>query len=114
MKLIKAYIRTYFAYDTICALEKIGVPQVSVFNIEEVCPDTDQNQRKLSSEFGLFTPMAKLEVIVNDDKVDSVVDTILTNARSGGHGARGDGIIAISPVEEVISVRTGKKGAHIL
>ena len=98
MKLIKAYIRTYFAYDTIHALEKIGVPRVSVFNLEEVGEDTDQRQRRLSSELGSFIPMAKLELIVHDEKVDSVVDTILDSARSGEHGAKGDGIIAISPV----------------
>ena len=58
--------------------------------------------------------MAKLELIVPDDKVNDAVTAILDNARSGGRGAKGDGINAISPVEEVISVRTGEKGAKIL
>lgn len=113
MKLIKAYIRTYFAYDTIHALGEIGVPRVSVFNLDEVGEDTDSD-KGISREFGLYSTMAKLELIVHDDKVDAVIDTILSKARSGGHGTKGDGIIAVSPVEEVISVRTGERGAEIL
>ena len=114
MKLIKAYIRTYFVYDTIVALEKIGVPRVSVLNLAEAGKDTNQNDRNISSEVGDFTPMVKLELIVHDEKVDMVIDAILSKARSGGHGAKGDGIIAVSHVEEVISVRTGERGADIL
>lgn len=68
----------------------------------------------ISSEYGLSTPIAKFEVIVHDDKVDLVVDTILSKAKTAGHGAKGDGIIAVSPVDEIISVRTGKKGAQAL
>lgn len=114
MKLVKAYISTYFAHDTIFALEKIGVPRVSVSNLEEIGPETDQSQKSLSSEFGLFSPMVKCEISVNDDKIDSIIAAILKTARTGEHGAQGDGIIAVSPVEDVISIRTGEKGAHAL
>jgi len=114
MKLIKAYIRKYFVHEVILELEKIGVPRVSVFNLAVHGEDRDQSQQDISMEYGLYTPMAKLELIVHDDKLEHTVKTILDNARSGKEGAQGDGIIAISSVEEVISVRTGEKGAKIL
>lgn len=114
MKLVKAYIRTYFVYDVVHALESIGVPRVSVFNIAELGKDIDKEDKNISSEFGIYEPMAKLELIVWDSKVDAAVDTILGKARTGRQGEKGDGIIAISPVDEVISVRTGEKGAGIL
>ena len=113
MKLIKAYIRTYFVHDVILALERTGVPQVSAFNIAVLGEDRAQAQQNISSEFGLYTPMAKLELFVHDDKVEDAVNAILEHARSGSQGAKGDGIIAVSAVEEVICVRTGQRGEKI-
>lgn len=52
-------------------------------------------------------PKTRLEIIVNDENVDSVVDTIVKTAQTGDIG---DGKIFISPVEEVVRIRTGEKG----
>lgn len=51
--------------------------------------------------------MVKIEIICTDDCVERVKETILDNARTG---YKGDGLIAISPVDEAISIRTGKNG----
>lgn len=50
--------------------------------------------------------MVKIELICTDQCVQRVIETIMKNARTG---YKGDGLIAISPIEEVISIRTGKK-----
>ncbi|NGM16847.1 transcriptional regulator [Eggerthellaceae bacterium zg-893] len=54
-----------------------------------------------------MVPKVKFEIVVADDEVDSIVDTILKSARTGEVG---DGKIFISPVEEVVRIRTGERG----
>ncbi len=48
----------------------------------------------------------KLEIVVSDDQVDRVVDTLMSALHTG---YQGDGIIAVSPVEEFIKIRTGER-----
>ena len=55
-----------------------------------------------------MVPKVKFELIVDDDKVDKVVDVICDTARSGKVG---DGKIFVSPVDEVIRIRTGERGS---
>ena len=55
-----------------------------------------------------MVPKVKFELIVDDDKVDKVVDVICETARSGKVG---DGKIFVSPVDEVIRIRTGERGS---
>ena len=52
-------------------------------------------------------PKTRLEIIVNDEDVDSVVETIVKTAQTGDIG---DGKIFVPPVEEVIRIRTGERG----
>jgi nitrogen regulatory protein PII len=56
-------------------------------------------------------PKVKIQILVPDDKVMKVVEVIETTARTGKIG---DGKIFISPVEEVIRIRTGEKGADAI
>ena len=52
-------------------------------------------------------PKVKFELVVDDDKVDDLVELIRTTARTGEVG---DGKIFIFPVDEVVRIRTGEKG----
>ncbi len=52
-------------------------------------------------------PKTRLEIIVNDNKVEEVVDAIVKSAQTGDIG---DGKIFILPVEDVIRIRTGERG----
>ncbi len=56
-----------------------------------------------------FLPKKKLEIVVDDKDCDIVVDTICERAKTG---AVGDGKLFILPVEEVIRLRTGERGAN--
>jgi nitrogen regulatory protein P-II 1 len=56
-------------------------------------------------------PKTKLEVVAQDSAVERVVQTIIQSARTGNVG---DGKIFITPVEEVIRVRTGERGKDVL
>ena len=54
-----------------------------------------------------MVPKVKFEIVVDDAQVDGIIDVILEAARTGEVG---DGKIFVSPVEEVIRIRTGERG----
>ncbi|MBO04585.1 MAG: hypothetical protein CL731_06180 [Chloroflexi bacterium] len=54
-------------------------------------------------------PKTIITTVVKDDVKDSVVDAIVNASRTGSDGEIGDGKIFVSPVSEVIRVRTGEK-----
>jgi nitrogen regulatory protein P-II 1 len=54
-----------------------------------------------------FLPKVKLEIIIEDGQVERAVEAIQTAAKTGRIG---DGKIFVSPVEEVIRIRTGERG----
>src|ERR1700687_5429599 len=58
-----------------------------------------------------FVPKIRVEVLVDDTQVDEVVDAIVTTASTGKIG---DGKVWVIPVEAVLRVRTGDRGAHAL
>ena len=58
-----------------------------------------------------FVPKVRVEVVVDDAAVDKVVDVIVEAARTGKIG---DGKVWVSPVESVVRVRTGERGADAL
>lgn len=55
-----------------------------------------------------MVPKVRFEIVVDDDAVDELVDVVCAVARTGEVG---DGKIFISPVEEVVRIRTGERGA---
>jgi nitrogen regulatory protein P-II 1 len=58
-----------------------------------------------------MVPKIKLSIVLSERNVSKTVDTITKAARTG---AEGDGIIFISPIEEVIRIRTGERGGEAL
>jgi nitrogen regulatory protein P-II 1 len=54
-----------------------------------------------------FLPKVRIQILVPDDRADKVVEVITASAKTGKIG---DGKIFVSPVEEVIRIRTGEKG----
>ncbi len=58
-----------------------------------------------------FIPKIKVEIVVNDDQVDSVVQTIVDSVKSGSIG---DGKIFVIPVETVCRIRTGERGTDAI
>ncbi|PMB27193.1 transcriptional regulator, partial [Fischerella thermalis CCMEE 5319] len=69
-----------------------------------------QTERYRGSEYTVeFLQKLKLEIVVEDNQVDMVVDKIISAARTGEIG---DGKIFISPVEQVVRIRTGEKNTE--
>jgi len=55
-----------------------------------------------------FVPKVRIEIVVDDENVDSIVAMIIQEAKTGKVG---DGKIFISPIDDVIRIRTGERGA---
>ncbi len=108
MKEIKAIIRHEQLEMVRDSLDQIGVKGITITDVK----GAGQQRGFTESYRGAttiihFRPKLQLTVTVNDDKLEEVVEVIMTNARTGEIG---DGKIFISPIEEVIRIRTGERG----
>ena len=112
MKKIEAIIREERLEAVKQALEKGGYFSMTV---SEVSGRGEQRGLTLHWRFGLYLvdllTKLKLEMVAQDKEVDTIVNTIIENARTGDIG---DGKIFIIPVENAIRVRTGERGDIVI
>jgi nitrogen regulatory protein PII len=108
MKLVKAYVRKVLADQVVHALEKIGAPRMTAIDVRALGDDVvDESCCCVSVEYGTtYEEMVKLEIISTDDKVRRIVDAIRENAKTV---EKGDGVIAVSPIDEVFVIQAEKK-----
>ncbi|TVQ49394.1 MAG: P-II family nitrogen regulator [Gloeocapsa sp. DLM2.Bin57] len=107
MKKIEAIIRPFKLDEVKIALVNAGIVGMTVSEVRGFGRQKGQTERYRGSEYTVeFLQKLKIEIVVENDQVDLVVDKILTAARTGEIG---DGKIFISPVEQIIRIRTGEK-----
>jgi nitrogen regulatory protein P-II 1 len=109
MKLIKAYIRQRKMEEVYKILKKAGFCCMTMVECEGTGQYSDHEKEHISDKYPYADAyrVIKLEILVSDEHVRGVVELI----RKGGRtGYRGDGMIIISPVEEVYKVRTDETG----
>jgi nitrogen regulatory protein PII len=105
MKKVEAIIRPFKLEDVKVALVNAGIIGMTVSEVRGFGRQKGQVERYRGSEFTVeFLQKLKLDVVVDDDRVETVVNAIQDAARTGEIG---DGKIFISPVETVIRIRTG-------
>jgi nitrogen regulatory protein P-II 1 len=111
-KKIEAYIRHEKLNDVKAALKEIGIVGM---NIVEVQGHGRQGGIELIGRHGPYRvdmlPRIQLNIVLSEHNVDRTVQAIQEAAATG---AQGDGVIFIYPVEEVIRIRTGERGAQAL
>ena len=106
MKLLTAYVRTFMAGKVLDALKELKAPRISAIDVKALGDEINPDQLEISADLGsTYTTMVKIELICTDECVERVKETIVKQARTG---YKGDGLITISPVEEALSIRTGK------
>lgn len=106
MKLIKAYIRTNMIDKVLHALEEAGFTDMTVIDVKAIPQGIDPKDLQYSMEIAeRYMNVAKLEIFLRDDQVEEAKEIVLKTARTG---RRGDGLVYISQVDEVIDIRTGK------
>ena len=107
MKKIEAIIRPFKLEDVKIALVNAGIVGMTVSEVRGFGRQKGQVERYRGSEFTVeFLQKLKLEIVADDERVDTVVNAIQDAARTGEIG---DGKIFISSVDSVIRIRTGDR-----
>jgi len=112
MKKVECIIKPFKLEDVKEALADIGVTGMTVSEVKGFGRQKGHTELYRGSEYTVdFLPKVKLEIIVKDEDVDRVVESIATAARTGRIG---DGKIFIHPVEKIIRIRTGETDAEAI
>ena len=107
MKKIEAIIRPFKLDDVKMALVNAGIVGMTVTEVRGFGRQKGQVERYRGSEYTVeFLQKLKLDIVVEDSKVDTVVNAVQEAARTGEIG---DGKIFVSPVDTVIRIRTGDR-----
>lgn len=112
MKKIEAIIKPFKLDEVKEALTEIGIAGMTISEVKGYGRQKGHKEIYRGTEYNVdFNPKVKIESVVDADMVDRVVNTIREAALSGKIG---DGKIFVLPVEEVIRVRTGERGANAI
>lgn len=112
MKLIIATIKPFKLEEVREALTDIGVRGLMVTEIKGFGAQSGHTEIYRGAEYTVnFVPKIKLEIVVDDESVETLVNIIQTTARTGKIG---DGKIFVLDVEQAVRVRTGDTGSEAL
>lgn len=107
MKKVEVIIRSSKLKEVKIALVNAGIVGLTIEEVLGFGRQKGQTERYRGTEYKIdFLPKLKMEVVVEDSFVDMVIEKVLAAARTGEIG---DGKIFISPVEQVVRIRTGEK-----
>merc|ERR1711908_143495 len=108
MKLVTAIIKPFKLDDVREALSEIGVQGVTVTEVKGFGRQKGHTELYRGAEYVVdFLPKVKIEIIVEDELLESALECIEESAKTGRIG---DGKIFVSPIEKAIRIRTGEKG----
>ncbi len=108
MKKIEAVLRHFKLEEVKDALTEVGVHGMTVSEVRGFGRQKGHKEHYRGAEYTVdFLPKVKIEIIVSDDQLKEVVDTILRTARTGQIG---DGKIFVIDIENMIRIRTGETG----
>ncbi len=112
MKLVMAIIKPFKLDEVREALTALGIEGMTVTEVKGYGRQKGHTEIYRGAEYAVsFLPKLKLELAISSDQVETVVDAIVAAARTGQIG---DGKIFVSPIDQVIRVRTGEKDADAL
>ncbi|MDR0664335.1 MAG: P-II family nitrogen regulator [Helicobacteraceae bacterium] len=108
MKKIDAIIKPFKLEEVKEALRQAGITGMTVSEVKGYGRQQGHTELYRGAEYVVdFLPKLKLEIVVSDDLVDKIVETIIAAAKTGKIG---DGKIFVYNIEKVIRVRTGETG----
>ena len=112
MKQITAVIKPFKLEEVREALAEQGVTGLTVTEVKGFGRQKGHTELYRGAEYVVdFLPKVKIEVVLDDDLVDSAVEAIIDAAKTDKIG---DGKIFVSPVEQAIRIRTGESGSDAL
>ena len=108
MKKIEAIIKPFKLDEVKNALSIIGIQGLTVYEVKGFGRQKGHTELYRGAEYVVdFLPKVKIEIVVDDDLVDTAVECIEEAAKTGRIG---DGKIFVSSIEKAIRIRTGEKG----
>jgi nitrogen regulatory protein P-II 1 len=108
MKKIEAIVKPFKLDEVKDALQDIGLAGITVTEARGFGRQKGHTELYRGAEYVVdFLPKIKIEIIVEDSKVEQTIEAIVNAARTGRIG---DGKIFVLPVDEVIRIRTGERG----
>jgi nitrogen regulatory protein P-II 1 len=108
MKKIEAIIKPFKLDEVKEALQDVGIQGLSVIEVKGFGRQKGHTELYRGAEYVVdFLPKVKIEVVLSDDMVDAAIEAIIAAARTDKIG---DGKIFVTPVEQVIRIRTGETG----
>ncbi len=112
MKLITAIIKPFKLEEVKEALAEIGVEGMTVTEVKGFGRQKGHTEIYRGSEYTVdFLPKVKIEIAVSGETVPKTIDVIVRAARTGKIG---DGKIFVTPLEDVIRIRTDERGDSAL
>ena len=112
MRLIEAIIKPFKLDDVREALTSMGIEGLTVTETRGFGRQKGHTELYRGAEYVVdLLPKVKLEILVRDDTADAVVEVIISAASTGRIG---DGKIFVTPVTDVIRIRTGERGEAAL
>ena len=112
MKIVSAVIKPFKIDDVRSALSEIGINGLTVYEVKGFGRQKGHTELYRGAEYVVdYIPKVKIEVAVDDDRVDQVIDAIVDAARTGKIG---DGKIFVTDLENVVRIRTSETGSAAL
>lgn len=109
MKLVTAIVKPFKGEDVREALSEIGIQGMTVTEVKGFGRQKGHSELYRGSEYIVdFLPKIRVEIAIDDDQLEGVVEAIIAAAQTGRVG---DGKIFVTPLEEVIRIRTGETGS---
>jgi len=110
--LVTAIVKPFALGDVRAGLEQLDVSGVTVSEVSGYGRQRGHTEIYRGADYQVdFVPKIRVEVVVDDGVVEKVIETISRSARTGKIG---DGKVWVSPVDTVVRVRTGERGADAL
>ena len=108
MKLITAVIKPFKLDDVKEALKSAGIAGLTVSEVRGFGRQGGHTETYRGAEYKIdFVPKVAIEIVVDDAKVDEVIEAVTSSAATGKIG---DGKIWVTPVDRLIRIRTGEEG----
>ncbi|MEZ8006197.1 MAG: P-II family nitrogen regulator [Amylibacter sp.] len=112
MKKIEAIIKPFKLDEVKEALQEVGVQGLSVIEAKGFGRQKGHTELYRGAEYVVdFLPKVKIEVVISDEQLESVIEAIINAARTDKIG---DGKIFVSTIEQAIRIRTGENGVDAL
>ena len=112
MKLVSAIIKPFKLQEVRESLVESGVIGLSVSEVKGYGRQKGHTELYRGAEYSVDTlPKMKLDILIDDENVGSVIETI---TKSASTGKIGDGKIFVTNIEEIVRIRTGETGSDAI